>query len=160
MNPHKKILLCVTAYCVLLWLTNWSTSTVYDHDQGLTSESLDMRGAGIIIGVIFSIVFLRRIYLIMRILMESSVRIPREIKFLSGWSYLGLLLPLLYGYSSYKDSMVDGVKATTIFQYGGDFSGFSLLFSGIAIMLFQFLVKLESFNPENRAFDLEQFRAQ
>ena len=160
MNPHKKILLCVSAYCILLWLTNWSSSTVYDRDQGLTAESLDMRGAGITLGIIFSIVFLRRIYLVMRILMESSVRIPKDLKFLSGWSYLALLLPLLYGYSHHKDSIVEGVKATTIFQYGGDLSAFSLLFSGIAIMLFQFLVRLESFNPENRAFDLEQYRTQ
>ncbi len=160
MNPHKKILLCVTIYCVFLWLTNWSTSTVYDREQGLIEEYLDMRGAGIFLGVVFSVVFLRRIYLTMRILMESPVSVPKDIKFFSGWSYLGLLLPLLYGYSSHKDSMVGGVKATTIFQYGGDFSAFSLLFSGIAIMLFQFLVRLESFNPENRSFDLEQFRTQ
>ena len=94
----------------------------------------------------------------LRILMESSVRIPRDIKFLSGWSYLVLLYPLFIGYSSHKDSIIDGVSVTTIFEYGGEVSVYSALFSAIAIMLFQFLVRLESMNPKNQTFQLENYK--
>lgn len=158
MTPQTRILVCTLTYCVFLWATNWQSSTEYHQSAGLTASSYDLRLLGVLLGVVFSIILLKRIYTVMRILMESSVSISRDIKFLSGWSYLGLLYPLFIGYSSHKDSIVNEVPTTTIFEYGGDVSVYSALFSAIAIMLFQFLVRLESLNPENQTFQIENYK--
>ncbi|RYG23087.1 hypothetical protein EON82_15110 [bacterium] len=59
-----------------------------------------------------------------------------------------LLLPLLIQTSYHSNGTAkDGASVHSVFQYGG--SAAPILLSGLAIMLFQLLVRLEAFNPEN-----------
>jgi hypothetical protein len=71
------------------------------------------------------------------------------IRLWGSWSYLWLLLPLAFGTTYHSSGTAeDGAAIKTVFEYGGTWA--SPLFSGLAIMLFQLLIRLEAFNPENR----------
>ena len=152
MKPETKTFAIILAYCVILWLTNWSLSHEYSREAGLTSSGLDIRGLGALVGLVAAVVLARRVWRVSRILLATGVRVPMSIRLWGSWSYLWLLVPLAFGVTHHSSGTADdGASVHTILEYGGGASWASILFSAIAIMLFQLLVRLEAFNPENRA---------
>jgi len=148
MKPESKTFTIIFGYCSVLWLTNWSLSHEYAREVGLTESHIDLRGLGALLGLVASIILARRIWVVARILFDGQVRIPKSTRLWGAWSYLALLLPLAFGMThNSSGSAEDGVFIKTVFEYGGSWA--SALSSGIAIMLFQLLIRLESFNPEN-----------
>ena len=150
MKSTTKVRLIVASYCVGLWLTNWSFSTSYDRNVGLTSQSLDLRGLGAVVGGLVTFVCVRRLWHLIRELLALGVRIPRDARICGDWGLLWLLAPLAFGVSNRSTGLTnDGTLATTIFQYGGDWpSILSIGLSASAIMLFQTVVHLESNHPD------------
>ena len=137
MNPKEKTLLYIVGYCAILWLTNW-TWTHYG--------TLELRGLGALFGIIISIVLTRKIWCQIRSLLAQGITIPRELRLWGDWRYLLLLFPLAVGYTYQASGTAnDGTAIHTVFQYGGAPSGYSILFSALAIMLFQTLVNLNTF---------------
>ena len=150
MKPESKVFVIIFGYCVILWATNWSLSHEYSREVGLTAASIDMRGLGALIGLIASIILGRRIWRVVRALFDMQVRIPMTRRLWSSWGYLWLLLPLTFGKVTHSyGTTEDGAAIKTIFEYGGSWA--SPLFSGLAIMLFQLLIRLEAFNPINKS---------
>jgi hypothetical protein len=148
MKPETKTFATIFGYCAILWMTNWSLSHEYARQFGVTASSLDMRGFGALLGLGASLVLARRIWRVARILFDARVRIPSSIRLWGSWSYLWLLLPLAFGTLHHSSGTAeDGARIDTVFEYGGSWA--VPLFSGIAIMLFQLLSRLEAFNPEN-----------
>jgi hypothetical protein len=148
MKPETKTFAIIFGYCLVLWMTNWTVSHSYARDVGLTESSLDMRGLGAIIGVVASIILTRRIWRVTRILFDEGVRIPSSMRLWGSWHYLLLVLPLAYGVTYHSSGIDDdGAAIKTVFEYGGFWA--SPLFSGLAIMLFQLLIRLEAFNLDN-----------
>jgi len=150
MKPENKIFACILAYCALLWIMNWSLVLRYERDLGVTTSGLDLRGAAALIGLVAAVILARRVWRVSRAILQAGIRIPRSVRLWGSWSYLSLLLPLTFG-TSYQSSglAADGAPVQTLFEYGGGFAWASLLFSATAIMLFQLLIRLESFNPES-----------
>jgi hypothetical protein len=147
MKPQAKLNLVVVGYCVILWLTNWSYVHTYDRDEGLTSSFGDYRALGVLMGVIASFILARRIWRVFRDYLARGIRIDPDVRIWSGWTMLILLMPLFFGYSSHSIGVADdGASMTSDFEYGGDISLYSAAFSGLAIMLFQALVTLESYD--------------
>ncbi|GAA5504868.1 hypothetical protein [Novipirellula caenicola] len=136
----------ILAYCFVLWLTNWSWSTDYDRDIGLTHSSIDLRGLGAILGMLVTVICVRRVWMLFREILDLSVRIPRQRRLLGDWGMLWYLVPLIISFGSQSHSTsIDGVLATSKFQYGGDVASiYSLVLSASAIMLFQTVVNLEA----------------
>ncbi len=152
MKPESKVFSIVLGYCVVLWLTNWSLSHEYQRKIGLTSCSIDLRLLGALFGIVASVVLTRRICEVVRILLNAGIRIPTSVRLWGSWSTLWLLSPLILGLTHHGFHVTsDGVDVRTVFIYGGGPSLASIAFSGIAIMLFQLLVRLEAFNPNNKA---------
>lgn len=149
MKPDTKTFAIIFGYCSVLWLTNWSLSHSYAREVGLTESSLDMRGLGPLFGVSASIILARRIWRVTRILLDTGVRIPSSIRLWDSWHYLWLVLPLAFGMTHHSSGLADdGATIKTVFEYGGSWA--SPLFSGLAILLFHLLIRLEGFNPENK----------
>lgn len=136
----------ILAYCAVLWLTNWSWSTEYDRDIGLTHSSIDLRGLGAIVGAMITAVCVRRAWKLVRELLDLGVRIPKKQRLLGDWGMLWYLIPLGIGVGSQSHSTeIAGVLTTSEFQYGGSMGSiYSLILSAFAIMLFQTVVNLEA----------------
>ena len=150
MKASTKVRLIVIAYSVALWVTNWSYATTYDRDVGVTSQSLDLRGLGAVIGGLVTFVCVRRLWNLTREFFALGVRIPSDARIFGDWGLLWLLAPLALGVSNRStDIASDGTLATTMFQYGGDWPTIlSIGLSASAIMLFQTVVRLESHHPD------------
>jgi hypothetical protein len=149
MKPENKTFAIIAGYCAILWATNWSLSHDYAREHGLTASSIDMRNLGALVGLVASYVLARRIWRVSRIIFNTRVGIPKSVRLWGSWSYLLLLLPLGFGVTNHSAGTAeDGTNVTTIFEYGGSWA--AAFFSAIAIMLFQLLVNLEAFNPENK----------
>ncbi|MEK7950040.1 hypothetical protein [Luteolibacter soli] len=149
MKPETKVVAIIFGYCAILWVTNWSLSHEYAREVGHTASSLDLRGLGALFGFVSSIVLARRIWQVWRVILDARVRVPKSARLWGDWGYLWLLLPLLIHTDFHSNgSAEDGADVHTVFEYGS--SAASFLLSGLAIMLFQLLVRLEAFNPENR----------
>ena len=150
MKPDSKTFVVILAYCAVLWLTNWSLSHEYAREVGMTSSTLDMRVLGALIGFVATFVLSRRIWRITRAFLDVGVRIPKSVRLWGSWNYLFLLLPLAIRITYHTSGTADdGAGVQTVIEYGGGASWASALFSAIAIMLFQLLAKIESFNPDN-----------
>ncbi|MEM7015434.1 MAG: hypothetical protein AAF585_28580 [Verrucomicrobiota bacterium] len=151
MNPHRLTFSIIGVYCVSLWVTNWSWVREYDRETGVTGFVIDLRGTGAVVGFLCSIFLIRRVWQVMRLILDAGARIPSSERLWGRWRYLLLLFPLAWqaDYASSGQSK-DGADFQSVVEYGGGPSGASILLSAIAIMLFQFLVRLESFNPENQ----------
>lgn len=149
MKTGTKVFATIFGYCVVLWLTNWSISREFAREVGLTSSALDLRGLGAGFGGFASIVLFRRIWRVSRALLDARIRIPKSERLWGDWRYLWLLTPLLFQVTHHSSGTeMDGASVHTVFKYGE--APASFLLSGLAIMLFQLLVKLEEFDPENR----------
>jgi len=152
MKPVAKANLIIVCYCVFLWLTNWTLTHTYDRKAGLTSDSHDYRPLGVLIGVVMSYVLARRIWRLFRDLLDQRIRIPSGRRIWGSWTVLILLLPMFWSYRTEGAGTADdGAAMTTIFEYGGGASIYSVLFSALAIMLFQTLVNMEAYCSENAA---------
>ena len=156
MKRNAKTQWIIIAYCVTLWATNWSVSTSYDRELGLTHAALDLRGLGMLMGGIITFVCLRRQWKLLRELLNLGVRTPSKGRIWGEWGQLWFLAPLAICVRNPSPSIADdGTLATTVFQYGGDLSLYSMLISASAIMLFQTVVNLESLqtvNEQNHGF--------
>jgi len=149
----------IFVYCLVLWLTNWSLNHEYSRTVGITSSGLDARGLGALVGLVATVVLARRVWRVSRILLAAGVRVPMSIRLWGSWSCLWLLVPLAFGVTHHSSGTAhDGASVHTIFKYGGGLSWASILFSAIAIMLFQLLVRLEAFNPENQKAEQDDGR--
>lgn len=151
MKAETKTYTIILGYCVVLWLTNWSLNHDYSREVGLTSSGIDIRGLGAFVGLVAAVILARRVWRVSRILLAAGIQIPMTTRLWGSWSYLWLLVPLAFGLTHHSSGTAkDGANIHTIFEYGGGASWASILFSAIAIMLFQLLIRLESFNPENQ----------
>ena len=150
MGRKTKTQLVIIAYCATLWATNWSVSTSYDREIGLTHSAIDLRGLGVLAGGIVTFVCLRRLWKLLRELLELGVRIPSGTRIWGEWGQLWFLAPLAIGVRNpWSTNADDGTLTTTVFEYGGELSLYSILVSASAIMLFQTVVNLESLHPDN-----------
>ena len=142
-TPTHWILL---AYCVVLWLTNWSWSTEYESKIGVAHTSIDLRWLGAILGGIVTVICIRRAWRLIRELMDLGVRVPREQRLVGNWGMLWYLIPLgIRVVPQWHSTVIEGVVRTSEFQYGGSMASlYSLVLSASAIMLFQTVVNLES----------------
>ena len=154
MKPETKTFTIILGYCSVLWATNWSFTYAYARKVGLLSSGLDLRGLGAVVGLLATVVLAVRFWRVTRILFDAGVRIPKSIRLWGPSSRLWLLLPLAFRVTHYSGGTADdGAGIQTVFEYGGGASGVSILFSATAILLFQLLVSLEAFNPENQQSD-------
>ena len=148
MKPNPRIHLIVAVYCATLWATNWCLSTSYDREAGTTYSSVDLRGLGAVVGGIVTVVCGRRLWKLLRELLEIGVRIPAQIRIRGQWRLLLYLAPLEFVLTNSESSIAnDGALVSTVFQYGGEPALLSILLAGSAIMLFQTVVNLESLHP-------------
>lgn len=151
MKPESKTFAIILGYCSVLWLTNWSFTHEYARKVGLLSSGLDLRGLGAVVGLIATVVLSVRIWRLARILFDARVRIPKSVQLWGPWSRMWLLLPIAFHVTHHSNGTAsDGAGIQSVFEYGGGASGLSILFSAIAIVLFQLLVSLEAFNPDNQ----------
>jgi len=149
MKSEKKTFIIIFLYCLVLWLTNWSMNREFSREKEIYFESnLDLRGLGILLGGIASIILARRIWLTARMLWATGIEIPIKTRLWGSWSYLGLLVPLAFGATHHSSGTAEGgANLHTVFEYGGGTSLGSILSSAIAIMLYQLLTRLKSFTP-------------
>lgn len=155
MKAETKVFAVILGYSAFLWLTNWSLSREYERESETISSAIDLRGLGILFGLVISAFLVRPIWRLVREFLDSRLRIPKSIPLFGSWFYLLLLLPLGFGFDhSWTRHADDGAAVHSDFAYGGgDTRVFSILFSGLAIMLFQLLVRLEACSPDNASED-------
>lgn len=148
MNSEKKVLLTILIYCAILWFTNWSLVYTDPAKHDMVMSSLGFKGLGVGLGLFTSTFLTYSIWLKIRQLLSLQATIPTSVQLGGKWRYLLFLSPLLFNYRSYTDSLGEnGALLHRDFVYGSSTTIYSLLFSALAIMLFQTLVKLESFSP-------------
>jgi len=144
MSPDKKTNSIILGYCLVLWITNWSLRWENSPKSNPTEWSIEMNALGAILGFIGSVVFARRIWRLIRVFLDKQVRIPLSFPLWTNWQSLGLLIPLFFGMTyHFSGTPVEGEASKMIFTYGDSWA--SPLCSGIAIMLFQLLIRLEAY---------------
>jgi len=151
MKPETKLQVYIFCYALILWMTNWSLAHTYDRTTGLASTSRNMQGFGILFSLIVVYILAKRVWKILRVLLDRRIRVPRSLKLWGDWKPLLLLLPLFIGITHHSHGIADdGAAIHTVFEYGGDSSIALFFFGAVAIMLFQLLVRLESFDPDHQ----------
>lgn len=140
---NKQLLTII--YCLILWLTNWSLEYSYDREHGLTYTSIDLRVFTILFSLIASYFLLKKMWRIVRQLLDEGVKVPLDKKLVTGKEFLVLLLPLLFGVTTDSNGLAaDGTEFTKTFEYGGSLSVGLIFVAAIFIILFNTLVNLEA----------------
>ena len=122
--------------------------------MGMDEEVLCVRASlldklGAFTGFVGSFVLVRRVWRVLRIILDAGIRIPNSTRLWGSWSYLVLLLPLVYRMTQHSSGLAeDGAHIDTVFEYGATWA--SVLLSAVAIMLFQLLIRLEALNPKTQ----------
>ncbi len=156
MKPESKMFALILGYCSIMWLTNWSVSHKNEGASGGSFSVLDLRIYGVLFGVFAVLVLFRRIWRIVRELLDARIRIPRTARLRGTWHYLWFLWPLAPGFTRFSWGLADdGTPIETIFEYGGGISWVSILCTALVVMLFQFLVNLEAFLQHHRSTPLD-----
>ncbi len=140
---HRKISIIISCYCAILWLTNWSLTYEYNRESGLKSSSISPIGFGVIVSFVMVIILLIAIWKQIRVLLESEIMIPRNIRLFGYKIYCFLLIPLAFRIQeAYPIIDTDGTKGTKFYSYGGEISSYTIVWTAIAIMLFQLYINL------------------
>ncbi|UDQ98998.1 hypothetical protein AAEX28_02670 [Lentisphaerota bacterium WC36G] len=139
------------AYCIFLISINWHYSVeVHDSKMALTSSTnISYSGFGLGASIILAVILLFSTYETLRKILAKGIKIPITNKLLGKFSYLLLLLPLVYHSTATRVESIDsGLTKTIISGYGGDSTKMTILWAAIVIMLFQFLVNISSYLPK------------
>jgi ABC-type amino acid transport system permease subunit len=113
-------------------------------------------GLGAIVSCIILIILLVKTWKLIRFLLDKGIKIPRKIPLWGYKIYLILLIPLMLRFattSSYTNH--DGSTYTHTFQYGGNMSSYTILYTAIAIMLYQLHANLKKIIKEQEALDAD-----
>lgn len=100
--------------------------------------------------VIASFVLAKRVWELLRKIMDRRIRIPLSLRLWGDWKALWLLLPLFFGSVYHSHGIAeDGAAIHAVYEYGGDSSLAVFFFAATTIKLFQFRVRLEALDPDS-----------
>ncbi len=153
MNHQVKMRLLILGYCLFLWSTNWSLFYKYAREgAGLKSSGIDPHGLGLLITIAITILLARKVWLLMRGMLDCGMIIPLKSRIWGQKRNIILLFPLALNHSVISSEMgQDGVMITTIFKYGSELAPYTILIGWLAIMLFQTLSNLTACTLEDRS---------
>lgn len=144
MNPIVKLHLGSAAYCALLVGLNWTRSTEYSRQFGVTSESYSPVALAWLISTAV-VVYLAYRCVRSALSRLASGRKVREGRWIESWSVIVYALPLLVHKTSSSSWIeADGALATMSGGYGHALSGRVFLFAVLGLLLFQIVSRLGS----------------
>ena len=134
-----------TAFCLVCISVNWNYSSATEFENG--SSSLHISGAAFIIlfCIVFVYMFSRRLYRLVRDLLDKGISIPKKLKILRldpCWSLFLMLIQV----SSSRVTTTDGLSSSYQFGYGSDLSWIAALFAVCTVAVFQLHFSLLRYN--------------
>ncbi|XHR27933.1 MAG: hypothetical protein ACFUZC_18635 [Chthoniobacteraceae bacterium] len=137
-----------TLFAAFLVVTNWhwTRTVVHNHNHSSTTVNLAGAGIGVVICIVGLIVYSRRLYRLLRDLLDRGTRVPAKVKFVSaGPMFILFLLFLLPSYSRTSSIPAGEITTTTTFGYGSGASGFLIILAVLLLTVYQFYRGLKEY---------------